>query len=238
MKKFYSFINPFFDTWCLYSLMVFFILLYFIFLVVKTVFYNMNIIIPIVYIPTFILTFVLPYFIVKNKICRIIAIKQNNDNYNIFYQDGLSLHNLQTNASSPVKLLINIAPYHFRGGMTYIYTSTTIFLPNSQQDEKTLCKKYTNLVIEDDYNNKHLETLISLFKNFKDFSYDIKISTDDNYIEQCEIRKNEINNFIERNQHSSILTKNLRTFSVFGSMFLYLLFGFIVFCSISMLNWL
>ena len=76
MKKLYSFINPFFDTWFIYSLIVFYILLYFVFLVVKTIFYNMDIIIPIVYIPMFILTLVLPYFIVENKACRIIAINQ------------------------------------------------------------------------------------------------------------------------------------------------------------------
>ena len=109
MKKFYCFINPLFDGWCIYTIMVFYIVLYFVFLIFKATFYNLDIIIPIMYVPVFIFSFVLPYFLVKQNICRILAIKQNNCMYTIFYQDGLIFHKLHTNSAIPVKLIINIA---------------------------------------------------------------------------------------------------------------------------------
>ncbi len=239
MKRFYCFINPLFDTWCICTLIVLYILAFFVFLIIRTAFFNLDTIILIVYVPVFILTFVLPFFIIKNNVCRILAIMHDNDEHTIFCQDGFSLNKIKINTSFSARFLINIAPYSFRGIINhYIYTSTTIFLSDNNLNEQSDYKKYNKIVIEDNYNNKNIQKLISIFKNYNNFSYDIKLPTNDDYFEQCEIRKNELINFIENNQQPDLLTKNLKIYSIIGSIFLYLLLGFIVFCTVSMLNWL
>jgi len=236
MKKNNILINPLFDTWCIYALIVIFMVIFFCFLIIKSTFMNFNWMITIFYF-IFALLFVVPFFVTKPRINRILLISKNNNDRTIWYQDDFKIYKLTTNNSNSVRLLINIFPYYFRGGMTTIYTSATIFIANNESTEnaKKYFKTNINNVVEDKYNNKHLEVLISFLKDFSDFSYEIKTSED--YHDSCENIKNEIINYIENNVHSKLLAKMFKINSIIGSIFLYFFLGFIMFCSISMLMW-
>ena len=67
------------------------------------------------------------FFTTKPRMNRILIISKNNNDRTIWYQDDFKIYKLLTNNSNPVRLLINITPYYFRGGVTTIYTSATVY---------------------------------------------------------------------------------------------------------------